>query len=483
MASSWVLSLAEGAAVTEGDDGDRLISGPFAPAVLRRLGPAAQDALDRLVHGDAEGRLAEAVLTGDGPEALARWYFALQQLARRSLLRAAVHADRDRLATLVPIAPSFVFHVNSPPPEQPYRLSRFVYLRRDGDDTVLESPLAFARVVLHDDRAAALVHALARPTAARDLGGRVLGLKAAAATSLLGLFAVAGMAVAVGDDGATAEEADPALPMWEFHDLLFHSRSRAGRHDAPVGGTYRHAGRLQPSPLKPAASAETVALYRPDPDKLKRDDPPFARVLEGRASIREYGKTPVTDRQIGEFLFRVGRVKERREWEAATPAGPIHVESTTRPYPAGGGLYELEMYLVVHVCEGLAAGLYHYDPAGHRLERLTGRTSEVDALLSDAAQSAGLAPDGLQVLVVLASRFPRLAWKYASLAYALTLKHVGVVYQTMYLAATAMGLAPCALGGGDSDLFARAAGVAYAEETSVGEFLLGSRGGVSPPLS
>ena len=73
------------------------------------------------------------------------------------------------------------------------------------------------------------------------------------------------------------------------------------------------------------------------------------------------------------------------------------------------------------------------------------------------------------------ARFPRLAWKYASIAYALTLKHVGVVYQTMYLTATAMELAPCALGGGDSDLFARAADTDYYAETSVGEFLLGSK--------
>jgi hypothetical protein len=51
---------------------------------------------------------------------------------------------------------------------------------------------------------------------------------------------------------------------------------------------------------------------------------------------------------------------------------------------------------------------------------------------------------------------------------------VGVVFQTMYLAATAMGLDPCAIGGGDADLFARAAGTDYCAETSVGEFLLGT---------
>jgi SagB-type dehydrogenase family enzyme len=66
-------------------------------------------------------------------------------------------------------------------------------------------------------------------------------------------------------------------------------------------------------------------------------------------------------------------------------------------------------------------------------------------------------------------------WKYQSMAYALTLKHVGVLYQVMYCVATAMGLAACALGGGDSDAFAEATGLDYLAETSVGEFILGSR--------
>jgi hypothetical protein len=35
-------------------------------------------------------------------------------------------------------------------------------------------------------------------------------------------------------------------------------------------------------------------------------------------------------------------------------------------------------------------------------------------------------------------------------------------------------LAPCAIGGGDADLFARAAGIDDCTVTSVGEFLLGS---------
>ena len=44
----------------------------------------------------------------------------------------------------------------------------------------------------------------------------------------------------------------------------------------------------------------------------------------------------------------------------------------------------------------------------------------------------------------------------------------------MYLVATAMGLAPCALGGGNAALFAEAIGTDYCAESSVGEFVLGS---------
>ena len=37
---------------------------------------------------------------------------------------------------------------------------------------------------------------------------------------------------------------------------------------------------------------------------------------------------------------------------------------------------------------------------------------------------------------------------------------------------TALGLAPCALGAGNSDTFAQATGLDYFAETSVGEFIL-----------
>ena len=59
------------------------------------------------------------------------------------------------------------------------------------------------------------------------------------------------------------------------------------------------------------------------------------------------------------------------------------------------------------------------------------------------------------------------------MACATVLKNAGALYQQI-LVATAMNLAACGLGNGDSDAFAEAAGLDYYAETSVGEFILAS---------
>jgi SagB-type dehydrogenase family enzyme len=445
--------------------------------VFRPTLPGVRTALEQLASTpEREERLTEGVLETDGADALPRFHYYLQRLTQAGLVVRWAGDSGRRLATLTALSPSFVFPSLGLAPERRYVLSRFAYAHRQGTEVVLESPLAHARITLHDNRAAELVHALAQPRRAGDLGAQVAGLPAEGAEQLLTLLVNADMAGEVDDGGTAAEDRHPALRCWEFHDLLFHSRSREGRHDYPVGDTYRFVGQLDPPPaVKPAGRGELIELSQPDLARLRCEDPPLAQVQEARRSLRNYADRPMTARQLGEFLYRVGRVKECREVEVATPHGPVPMDFALRPYPGGGALYELELYPVVNACAGLAPGLYHYDPVRHGLERLSGRTADVDRLLQDSSGPTGIAAERLQVLLVIAARFPRIAWKYASMAYAVILKHVGVVYQTMYLAATAMGLAPCGVGSGNADLFARAAGTDYYAETSVGEFLLGSK--------
>ena len=477
MSAALVLSWREGVTAVAAGDAALVVQGAGGRVSLRRVAPMLRDALGRLdPPGEDENCLAELVRSS-GNGSLARWFYYLECLTRRGLLCHCAHANGTRLATLVAVSSSFVARSARAVTGRRYILSRFAYLRREGDRTVLESPLAHARIILDDCRTAALVAALAVPVTAEELATQVAAIAADAVSGVLTLLLRAGMIADADAEGICAEDDDPALQTWAFHDLLFHARSRRGRFDAPYGGTYRLAGRLEPPlALKPAPVGESRELYRPDLARLERDDPPFAWVQERRRSARAFdAQRPITDRQLGEFLFRVARVKDCWQAEVATEHGPIRMDFASRPYPAGGGLYELELYVAVNGCANLDPGLYHYNPSRHRLTPLCERTAEVGSLLRDAAESTAMPEDNLQVLLVLAARFPRLAWKYESIAYALTLKHVGVVFQTMYLAATAMGLACRAIGGGDSDLFARAAGTDYCAETSVGEFLLGSQ--------
>lgn len=477
MSTSLFLSLREGVSLAAGDQGELVLHSAEAQFVFRQLPGGVRTALQLLgTTGEAEDCLAEIVLQTDGAAALAKWCYYLQRLAQRGLVQFSAGLNHQRLATLTPISPSSVYPSREIAPDRQYVLSRFAYMRRVGGESVLESPLAHARITLHDWAAGAFVYALSQPRWANHMGGLIPGLSAEAANQLLTLLATGNMLAELDDNGTQAEDNNPTLQFWEFHDLLFHARSRQGRHDSPAGGTYRFVGQLDPPPgLKQASADEVLDLYRPDLDRLRRDDPPFAHVHEMRRSVREYADRPITARQLGEFLYRVGRVKTCAEYDVKTSHGPVRMAFTSRPYPDAGALYELELYAAINACEGLAPGLYHYDPFHHRLERRCGRTVDVGQLVRDASWGTGCSAERLQVLLIIAARFPRIGWKYASIAYALTLKHVGVLYQTMYLVATAMNLAPCAVGCGNADLFARAADTDYYAETSVGEFLLGSK--------
>ncbi|HXM70086.1 MAG TPA: SagB family peptide dehydrogenase, partial [Thermoanaerobaculia bacterium] len=192
----------------------------------------------------------------------------------------------------------------------------------------------------------------------------------------------------------------------------------------------------------------------------------LSAVLEHRRSLRRYGAPPIQRRQLGELLFRSARIVDR----VATDEGGL----TRRPYPSGGALHALEIYPLVVNCVSLAPALWRYLPGPHALAPVAPPGHKLERLLEDARQALQ-ATERPQVLLIVTARFARVAWKYESLAYALLLKELGALLQTLYLVATDMDLAPCAIGSGDSDVFAQAAGLDYLVEGAIGEMAVGSR--------
>jgi SagB-type dehydrogenase family enzyme len=201
----------------------------------------------------------------------------------------------------------------------------------------------------------------------------------------------------------------------------------------------------------------------------------FAALLAERHSVRDHDENrPIRLTELARFLDQAARVKSK--WSGPLDfgdgsAGPV-LDYTSRPYPSAGSAYPLEIYLTVNHCEGLARGFYHYDADRHVLVPIAVRAHDIEAQLG--AASFGMDAMGPpQILLTLAARFDRIAWKYSAIAYSLILKDVGALLQTLYLTATDMGLGGCAIGTGNIDLFARMTGQPFHVEGPVGQFALG----------
>jgi SagB-type dehydrogenase family enzyme len=396
-----------------------------------------------------------------------------RRLARRGLLEYRLVSAEDGKDQVViePQVPDYWPRLPKLDNSECVVLSRFAYLRRRGNEMVLESPRADALFRIGDPQIAATLATLSTPQKISRLR-RQQGFPG---IELLVLLLDCQILFKLDDagDGLRAREGDENLVMSDFHDLLFHTRSTEGRHSNPLGGLYPHAGAIAPPPaVRPRWPGKKIDL-REFSDSAEATISPFAKLLGERHSTRDFDdQLPITLAELSRFLDLTARVQSK--WQSKPQfdnSGP-DIEFTTRPYPSAGSAYELELYLAVANCEGLARGFYHYDAGEHVLVPIDGRTHELDAQLTAAefAMGASAAP---QILITIAARFGRISWKYSSIAYSLILKDVGVLLQTFYLMATDMGLGGCAIGTTNIDLFARMTGQEFHAEGPVGQFALG----------
>ena len=413
--------------------------------------------------------LTESVLAADGPGGLLRLQVLLRRLDAGGQLERGIRVGGRLLARLRPVGRGRVPRTVTLPPAQPVKLSRFAAVRAEGGRLIAQAPRACTEVELAPE-AGGLLGALAGWTTPGDVAGAVASpcLPAGAVGAILPLFADAGL-LAPGGPDADLECDAPAQAQWTLPDLWLHARSRGPRLGASYGGAYPMAARFPPLPSRAEPDpGPCLQLPVPDPGAVAKADLTLHEALEGRRSIREHDDAaPLTVEQLGELLHRTTRL--RNTFIAADGQ-----EAADRPYPSGGAAHELEIYPLVTSCAGLEPGLWHYRADEHQL-RLIAKAEPVVLRMAASARESCLMASDPQVVLVIAARFGRVMWKYDAIAYSLVLKHVGVYMQTVYLVATAMGLAVCGVGGGDAGDFAAATGLDYYAQGSVGEMVVGSR--------
>lgn len=207
----------------------------------------------------------------------------------------------------------------------------------------------------------------------------------------------------------------------------FHRNTSRWAHNALAAG-----GDVVPPP--PAEYPDDPFLPLPSPRLPSAD---FAQLLGGRFSCRRFADRPLCLETVSSLLHAGYGV-----------LGAAHLgsmEFLERPVPSGGGLYPLELYVLVRAVEGLEAGVHHYAVIGHGLELR--RKVELPRALRDYLFMGQSQLTEAPAIVVISAVADRCFRKYGDRGYRYLLLEAGHVAQNINLAAVALGLGSCNIGG------------------------------------
>lgn len=201
----------------------------------------------------------------------------------------------------------------------------------------------------------------------------------------------------------------------------------------------------------------TVQLLEPEIQGV------FSRTLAGRRSSVDFSGAPLTLRALsGLLILSFGDLARD---------GEPHVHSFKKPFPSAGARYPLEVYVMVAHAEGLAAGMYHFNPQSHTLTFLKELTPQMkEKVLASVGYEWAM---NVSVFVFITSVFSRMVDKYGERGYRLALLEAGHAGQNLCLAATEAGVKCCPLALADETPVNECLGVDGLSESVVHSFAVG----------
>lgn len=182
-----------------------------------------------------------------------------------------------------------------------------------------------------------------------------------------------------------------------------------------------------------AQSSENAAL----PEPSVTGSTSLEKLIAERRSIRDYQTTELELSEVGQLLWAAQGITNMQGLRAA---------------PSAGALYPLELYVVTGLVEGLAQGVYHYDPGQHQLMK----TSDGD--LRDALTRAALSQSWIKnasAIIVFTTDYERTTRKYGERGKRYVHIEVGHAAQNLFLQSQSLGLATVVVGAFNDDEVAR----------------------------
>ncbi|MEU5262372.1 SagB family peptide dehydrogenase [Amycolatopsis sp. NPDC021455] len=460
-------SFTEDTLLEAGEEGSLVAITWWGEYEFRGTAAGVPESLARLALGPVS--MANLVAAdGAGEEA---WRRSLRKVLAR-LAGSVVHSlalndGRGPVLSAIPVTQFPAFRAGPLPAGRRVRLSRLTALRADGGILLAETPGAPYKVALCRPPAMLLASSLAAPTTVEELAAAT-GVAGPVVADVVEFLVAAGVVLLADAQDRFTEHGGPGTAHWSHDDLMFHACSRTWQMPSSREPDDARPG-PDPSMVKPRTGGPSYPLYRPEPAELVSGGPTLGELLETDHTCPVVSERELSARQIGEFLFRAARV--RSIGQAGLPGGRSH-DATQRPYFSVACLYELEIYVGINRCAGLARGIYHYDPLWHVLTLVDDDTAVLDGLLDMAMVAAG-SHRRPSVLLTMTARMSRIAWALGGAAYATTLLHLGALQQVFSLVAKAMGLTAHAVPADSGDRADRALKLEWPAEVSIGECVLG----------
>lgn len=186
--------------------------------------------------------------------------------------------------------------------------------------------------------------------------------------------------------------------------------------------------------------APAVVLERADRDQRLPLPPPaataFDDLLGRRVTCRNFARERTLPRaHFSAVLYRAFGARALNDY---APGFQVMKKAA----PSAGALHPTEAYVLVQHVEGIDVGLYHYHPVDHALEPMHALTPDAAAALARRCVASQAYFVDAHAIVFATSRLRRQSWKYRNhaKAYRALILDIGHLSQTLYLAATELGL-------------------------------------------
>lgn len=217
---------------------------------------------------------------------------------------------------------------------------------------------------------------------------------------------------------------------------------------APIEQVFHHLSRPITLDSKSQVRQVNEVPRVADPQVANNRRARNSSLLEAIRTRRTRRKTSTTQRLVLDDLVEfIAFLLERNESENGV---------SYRSFPAAGGFYQFEFFVLVHACDGLGPGMYQAQlkhPAGSLAFRNLERpASDTESALSEIASACGMTDQVPDVVIFVGIENTSASKKYGLRAYRLALLNGGVLLHVMYMLAEALNLSGCAIGLGSKVL-------------------------------